>query len=51
MPTDSTDCPAPRGPVFLLICVVLLATAALMLSRYRTESTAPPAPPGALGMA
>ncbi len=39
----------PRDLVYLLLCVALVATAALMVGRYLTQSSAPPAPPGALG--
>jgi len=40
---------ASRSPVHLAVCVVLVATAVLLIGRYFTQSPPPPAPPTALG--
>ena len=39
----------PRNGVYLLLCAVLVATAALMVGQYFAQSPPPPAPPQALG--
>jgi len=39
----------PRNVVYLLLCAVLVVTAALMVGQYVAQSPPPPAPPQALG--
>jgi len=39
----------PRNVVYLLLCAVLMVTAALMVGQYFAQSPPPPAPPQARG--
>ena len=48
-PPASTALSATATRVYLLMCVVLVATAALLVGRYFAQTPPPPAPPGALG--